>query len=197
MITYGNMPLSAFVYAWYGMFLCGRYLQINLGYEFGQLALEMLDKNQSSSVRPKTIFMINCMIFHWKYHVCGTLEPLLKAYQEGKDIGDVEYSSWAILVRCEHLFLMGSSLPSLEQEFQQAEDAIQQVNQDSALLHNQIFHQTVLNLLGKSSNPHHLFGSKFDESILPTLAKTGKRAYWTVSCLFVSIDLGVFVWSAN
>ncbi|MEM9215765.1 MAG: diguanylate cyclase [Cyanobacteria bacterium P01_F01_bin.150] len=175
LIKYGNMSLSAFVYAWYGTILCGRSLQINVGYEFGQLALKMLDRNQNSNISPKTLFIFYCMIFHWKYHLSGTLEPLLNAYQKAKKIGDIEYSSWAILVRCEHLFLMGSSLSYLEQELQYAEDSIQQFNQDSALFHNQIFHQTVLNLLGKSSNPHHLFGSKFDEAVLPTLQSQVKE----------------------
>ena len=173
LIRYGNLSLSAFVYAWYGMFLCGRLIQIDLGYKFGKLALKMLRNKEDANIQPKTIFIVNCMISHWKHHVCETLDPLLNAYQEGKEGGDVEYSSWAILVRCEHLFLMGDSLPNLEQELHRSETIIRQANQDSALLHNQIFHQTVLNLLGKSSIPHHLFGKKFDESILSTLQSQG------------------------
>ena len=175
LIRYGNMPLSAFVYAWYGTFLCGRSRQINLGYQFGELALEMLEKSETNTIYPKTIFIFYCMIFHWKNHVCGTLEPLLKAYHDGKEKGDIEYSSWAILVRCEHLFLMGDSLSSLEREFQRSENAIRLVSQDSALLHNQIFHQTVLNLIGKSSTPYHLFGSKFDVALLSTLQSQNKE----------------------
>ncbi|MEB3230994.1 MAG: serine/threonine-protein kinase PknK, partial [Leptolyngbyaceae bacterium] len=169
LVEYGNTPLSAFVYAWYGTFLSKNPALVEQGYQFGQLALEMLEAFPSPAIKAKTQFMVHCMIFHWKNHVQETLAPLLDAYQHGRDNGDIEYASWAILVRCEHLFCMGHPLPELDAEFQTAETAIQQFKQASALLHTQIFHQATLNLLGQTEQPEQLVGEKFDARRLPEL----------------------------
>ncbi|NEQ99966.1 MAG: GAF domain-containing protein, partial [Cyanothece sp. SIO2G6] len=169
LVEYGNTPLSAFVYAWYGTFLCKTPALVEQGYQFGQLALAMLEAFPTAEIKAKTQFMVHCMIFHWKNHVQDTLVPLLEAYQHGRDNGDIEYASWAILVRCEHLFCMGHPLPEVDEELQTAETAIRQFKQASALLHNQIFHQATLNLLGESEQPECLVGEKFDVGRLPEL----------------------------
>ena len=162
LVRYGQSSVSAFVYAWYGTLLCKTSSQVELGYEFGQLALATLDASPTTDIKAKTQFIVHCMIYHWKNHARDTLSPLMEAYQHGRDNGEIEYASWAILVRCEHLFCMGHSLLEVEQEMQASEHAIQQFQQQSALLHNQIFHQATLNLLGKADTPHILAGEKFD-----------------------------------
>ena len=50
-VKYGNTPLSAFAYAWYGTILCGVVVDINSGYEFGQLALQILEKFHAQNHR--------------------------------------------------------------------------------------------------------------------------------------------------
>ena len=169
LVTCGNLPLGAFLYAWYGALLCGRSLQIEQGYKFGQLALAMLQTFEATAIAAKTVFMVNCMIAHWKNHARETLMPLWESYKNGWESGDVEYASWAILVRCEHLFFLGHSLTKLEQELQFSETSIQQFKQDSALFHNRIFHQAVLNLLAKTTVPHELAGDKFNLSSMASL----------------------------
>ena len=169
LVQYGNTELSAFVYAWYGTLLCKTSSQVERGYQFGQLALNVLDTFPSAAIKAKTQFMVHCMIFHWKNHARDTLEPLLAAYQYGRENGDIEYASWSILVRCEHLFCLGHPLTELDQEFQAAEDAIQQFKQESALLHNRVFHQATLNLLGQSDTPHQLVGEKIAPDQLASL----------------------------
>ncbi len=42
LIEYGNMMLAPFAYAAYGIILCGVVLDIEAGYQFGQLALSLL-----------------------------------------------------------------------------------------------------------------------------------------------------------
>ncbi|MEB3233256.1 MAG: serine/threonine-protein kinase PknK, partial [Leptolyngbyaceae bacterium] len=166
LIGHGHIPLAAFVYAWYGTLLCGAFGRLEQGYEFGQLALRLLDDYHVVDIRPKTVFMVNCMVVHWKRHVRETLEPLLMACQGGRESGDVEFAGWAILVRCEHLFCMGHPLDSLEQEFEISAETITQFKQDSALFHNNIYHQATLNLLGKSASPTELSGDRFTTEIL-------------------------------
>ena len=194
LVQNGQSQVSAFVYAWYGTLLCKTSSQVDKGYEFGQLALATLDITASTDIKAKTQFMVHCMIYHWKNHVRDTLEPLLKAYHHGRENGDIEYASWAILVRCEHLFCMGRSLIEVEQELQASEHIIQKFQQQSALLHNQIFHQATLNLLGQSETPHRLKGEKFDHASLDhlqqqELEKTGVfHAYLCELILYYLFD---------
>ncbi|NET49596.1 MAG: AAA family ATPase [Merismopedia sp. SIO2A8] len=164
LIHHGNIALAAFVYAWYGTLLCGAFGRIQAGYDFGQLGLTLLDRYLVTHICPKTVFMVNCMIVHWKQHVRETLAPLLMAYHSGRESGDVEFASWAILVRCEHFFCMGYPLALLETEMQVSAESIQKFKQDSALFHNNIFHQATLNLLGKAPIPSHLYGAIFNDA---------------------------------
>ncbi|MGK7887919.1 MAG: AAA family ATPase, partial [Leptolyngbyaceae cyanobacterium] len=168
LIAHGNIPLAAFVYAWYGTLLCGAFNRLQQGYEFGQLALQLLDDYSVVDIRSKTVFMVNCMVVHWQRHVRDTLEPLSLACQGGRESGDVEFAGWAILVRCEHLFCMGHPLDAVEQELEISAETITQFKQDSALFHNNIYHQATLNLLGKAEQPQVLSGDRFTTEILET-----------------------------
>jgi signal transduction histidine kinase len=164
LVEFGNLGRGAFVYAWYGTILCGRFDQIEAGYEFGQLALAILDRFGELELRTKTEFLVNCMIVHWKCHARETIAPLLQAYERGQERGDVEYASWSIMIRCQHWFLMGYPLQDLEPELKIAAQAISQFKQRAALLHHNTIYQVTLNLLGKAQNVCRLRGEQYDQN---------------------------------
>jgi predicted ATPase/signal transduction histidine kinase/CheY-like chemotaxis protein/tRNA A-37 threonylcarbamoyl transferase component Bud32 len=61
-ITYGNCAEAAFAYVLYGVILCEKMLNFELGYEFGELALRILDRYHSPQVSYIVLKLFNAKI---------------------------------------------------------------------------------------------------------------------------------------
>jgi PAS domain S-box-containing protein len=160
---YGNALVSPFAYAMYGLILCGRVGNIESGYQFGQLALRLLSQSNTHSLRAKTLLIVNDFIIHWKEHVRETSKPLLEGYQSGLETGDVEFAAYCAHTYCFQSFVVGKELMEVEREMSTYNRAIRQIKQEAALTWNQIFQQSVLNLMGRSANPSRLIGEAYNE----------------------------------
>lgn len=163
-LQYGNAPGSAFGYADYGMILCAVEKNINAGYQFAQLASLLLPQLNAQEFIPKTLLLVNMYLKHWKEHLRETLEPLLEAYQYGLATGDLEYATFSLAFRFYHSYLLGRELKELEQEMATYSNAIAHFKQELPLNLTQIYHQTILNLMGQSENPCSLIGTSYNES---------------------------------
>ncbi|MBD1895845.1 AAA family ATPase [Coleofasciculus sp. FACHB-129] len=163
-IQYGNASVSPFAYANFGGFiLCGMVGNIESGYQFGQVALRLLSKQNTHSLRARILSHVSFLIIHWKEHVRETLEPFLEGYQSGLETGDLEFAAYCAYGYCFHSFVVGKELVELEREMTTYSEAIRQIKQETALTWNQIFHQSVLNLMGCSVNPTRLIGEFYNE----------------------------------
>ncbi len=166
-LEYGNAPTHTHAYANYGLILCGVKADLDSGYQFGQLALTLLEKLDAKPFKAMTIFVESCFIKHWKNHIKETLKPFLDSYFSGLETGDLEHAGYSAHRYCYHLFFSGATeLSRVELEMQTYSDAINKMNQDSILRLHEIYHQVVLNLLGMVENPCRLIGSACDETKL-------------------------------
>ncbi|HEY9601737.1 MAG TPA: GAF domain-containing protein, partial [Allocoleopsis sp.] len=162
-LKYGNAPGSPFGYADYAMVLCGVEEDIEAGYQFAQLALNLLPRLNAKEFKSKTFLLVEMYVRHWKEHLRETLNPLLEAYQSGLEAGDLEYGVFSIFYRSYNSFLLGRELVQLEQEMATYSDAIAQFKQQQPLYLNQMYRQAVLNLRGQSENPCCLIGEAYNE----------------------------------
>jgi predicted ATPase/tRNA A-37 threonylcarbamoyl transferase component Bud32 len=163
-IEYGNASVSPFAYANFGAFiLCGMVGNIDSGYQFGQVALRLLSKQNTHSLRARTLGIVNFLIIHWKEHVRESLEPLLEAYQMGLETWDLEFAAYCAYTYCLQSFVIGKELVEIERQMRAYTEAIRQLKQQLAFTWTQIFQQFVLNLMGCSVNPTHLIGEFFNE----------------------------------
>ncbi|MEH1868316.1 MAG: AAA family ATPase [Nostoc sp.] len=167
-ILYGNAPESTYAYASYGLILCGVLGEIDTGYEFGEMALLLLERLNAFKVKSKTLFAVNCFIRHWKSPVKDTLNPLLQAYTSGLETGDIEYAVMSAYVFGRYAYLSGHGLEELAQAMGNYGAIMHQFKQTTYLNFNSIYYQSVLNLLGMSDNPCLLIGEVYDEvAMLP------------------------------
>ncbi|TAF04667.1 MAG: PAS domain S-box protein [Oscillatoriales cyanobacterium] len=158
-VRHGNTALSAFGYAWYGLILCGILVDIEAGYQFGQLALQLLERFNATDLRAKVLFMTYTFISHWRDRIADTMPALLTAYQSGLETGDVEYA--AALVYSYNRYWTGENLRSAEAGMRSLIAAIAPFNQKNGSLYIQIYHQATLNLLGDTSDPSCLSGESY------------------------------------
>jgi predicted ATPase/signal transduction histidine kinase/DNA-binding NarL/FixJ family response regulator/tRNA A-37 threonylcarbamoyl transferase component Bud32 len=174
-IQYGNTPLSASGFADYGIVFSGLLQDIEASDQFGQLAFNLLERLNAREVRSQTLFKISTFITPWKHHARETLPLLEDAYSSGLEYGDLVHIGYSASNKCQYSYWSGSELKSLEQEMARYGKAIAQINQETALKWHQIFHQAVLNLLGRAENPCCLVGEAYNEEQLLTLHIQGNE----------------------
>ncbi len=162
-IKYGNAAVSAFAYATYGLILCGIKEDFELGYQFGQLALGLLERDNARKVKTRTMQIVYSFLCHWREPLSNTLQPLQEAYKSAWETGDVEYGAYCAAVYWLHKFFLGEELGTLATGMAKYSEAIAQLKQETALNYHQVYYQVVLNLRGQSQQPCLLQGEAYDE----------------------------------
>ncbi|HEY9848750.1 MAG TPA: AAA family ATPase [Leptolyngbyaceae cyanobacterium] len=161
-IEYGNAPLSTFGYALYGLVLCGVVQDLDTGYQFGKLALNLLSKFKAENLKAKVFEIFEVHIRHWKEPLKLTLQPLQVGYHSGLENGDLEFAGYCTMLLCHHLYFVGNELTESEREIANYGKAIAQLKQKTNLSHIEIYRQAILNLLGHSVNTCYLQGEAYN-----------------------------------
>ncbi len=162
-IKFGNAKESGFIYALYGLILCGVVGDITKGHKFGLLALEVQERLQANRYKAKTYNMVNGFISHWKNHIRETITPLANTFQSALDTGDWEYAGHAAFFNSFHFFVSGMELSQVNREMVKNSQAIANIEHEvSSHLHG-IYRQVVSNLRGKSQHAERLKGDHYDE----------------------------------
>ena len=175
-LTEGNSAISSFSYADYGLLLCGVVGDIDAGYEFGQLALNILERFQVKANKCRTYFIVHSFISHWKQAIHQQLPFLQEGYQAGLETGDLESAALNAQMYCAYAYFTGHELTSLAVEMETYRQSLVQLKQNHVLNFHLPYHQTVLNLLGRSSNPCQLEGEVYVETqALPLIQKANLR----------------------
>ena len=165
-MTYGNAPSSALAYSSYGLFLCAVAGKFERGYEFSQLALNLLSKLKAKKIEARVLFVTTTFIVHWKVHGRETLKLLQSAYTSGWESGSLMDLGYAAYVYGFHAYLTGYELPQLEQEMTAYSKVLGQINQQTQLNYNELYREMVLNLLGQTASPSCLLGEVEKEQAL-------------------------------
>jgi len=159
---YGNAAESSFAFATYGLILCGVVGDIESGYAFGELALQLIDRFQAKALQARTMFVVNSFVRHWREPLHNTLEPLEQAYQIGRETGDTEYACFSGLTCGLHGYYSGRSLDDLADSMAIYAEAMVRFKKQPILSLIQIYQQTVANLRGQSQLPNLLAGEFYD-----------------------------------
>ncbi|MEM7716109.1 MAG: serine/threonine-protein kinase PknK, partial [Cyanobacteria bacterium P01_A01_bin.68] len=167
-LTYGNAPLSTFSYVTYGLILCGLREDIDSGYKFGNLAKSLLSKFDIKVASAKVLETFDQLIRPWKECIRETLQPLLKNYNFALEAGDLEFAAYAIYANSYTAYFAGIELSKLEQQIFSNSNAIQKINQKNVFYWNEIYRQTVLNLIDYKQSYSPLIGKAYnEEKMLP------------------------------
>ncbi len=162
-LRYGNPAQAPFIYACYSIVLCSISGNIAKGLEFAKLATDLLDRKAHQGQAVKTRFVVNCHANIWQHHPKKDLQQLKDGLETGLAAGDFQFAAASIHLYCGHSFYAGRPLQELEVEMRKASQEIKTLQQEAPLYVNCIFHQTVLNLLGASSDPCRLEGEVYSE----------------------------------
>ncbi|HEY9873085.1 MAG TPA: ATP-binding protein, partial [Candidatus Obscuribacterales bacterium] len=162
-IQYGNCSSSAFGYVWYGTLSCESLGDIESGYRFGKLAINLLDKFDARELRAKVFVLFATHVGHWKEHTRQTLDLHLAGLQSGLETGDLEYACYGAAEYCQYLFLIGEILETADEKCLNKLELIQRLKQDFHGYYLAPWRQGILNLRGYSESPTLLIGEVYDE----------------------------------
>jgi predicted ATPase/signal transduction histidine kinase/tRNA A-37 threonylcarbamoyl transferase component Bud32 len=175
-IEQGNTAQSPFAYAMYGTILCGVILDIESGYQFGQLALNLLARLNAKQIQAKTLLVVHAFITHWRTHTTATLKPLQDSYQAGIETGDLEFAGYSALTHCQYGYFSGQPLSEIEQKMTSYIQALEQFKQGVSANWLTIYLQSVQNLRVTRPDPERLIGQVYDNSeTLPLLQQANDR----------------------
>lgn len=164
-IQYGNAFVSPSAYATLGLVLCGIIGNIDTGYQFGQLALNLLSQPHTYVLKARTLLIVNSFIIHWKKHTRELLQPLLEGYQIGLETGDLESAAYCAYVYCSQSFINGKELVEIERDIVTYGEAIHHIKQKIALTWTQNRRQVVINLMGGLIDSTRLIDEFYNEEI--------------------------------
>jgi len=165
---YGNVPLSAFSYATYGLILCGVVGDLAGGYGFGELALQVLARFEARALRARTLFVVNAFVRHWRDPLPETVSPLLQGFQAGYETGDTEYAGFCAQVSIMHGYFHGEPLPELEERAHILGEAILKFKKQPIYELVQQSQQAIANLCRPSETPTRLVGTFYNaDAMLP------------------------------
>lgn len=174
-LEYGNAPFSAYAYACYGVILNGVVQDTESAYQFGKLALNLVEKFNAVELKASVFFVTGACTIHGKVHARKTLSLLLDGYQSGLENGHFEYGGYAAMQKCQYSYLIGDELTKLEREIATISKTLAQLKQENVLSWLQTFQQAILTLL-YSSEPCYLVNEGDNKKqLLPILEKANDR----------------------
>ena len=172
----GNTPVSVMAYSDYGLALCGIMGDINNGYEFGELAFNLLEKLQAKPFQGRCWYVVSTHIKHWKNALSDILSKLETAYNASLETGDLGTLGWIASIYCAYTYHQGQNLGQIAEKVEAYRQTIIKYKQAFCLPFLETYQQTALNLLGEEEIPYNLTGKIFNQEIsLPQLQATNQR----------------------
>ncbi|BCL37447.1 ATP-binding sensor histidine kinase [Nostoc sp. MS1] len=162
-IQSGNSPQAAIAYSLYGLLLCGMG-DIETGYQFGDLAVKMLERFSAKELKSRVYLTYSLFIKHWKDPIKSALKLFQEGLESGLETGNLEYVGYCANCYCQFLFWSGEYLEFAESEAQKYCKLMADIKQEVSLVWGNIWRQTVLNLQGSVDEPTILSGTSFDET---------------------------------
>lgn len=180
-VNYGNSADSAYAYANYGFMLSALMGNIPTGYQFGQLALHLLEQFTNEKLKTRTYALFNYFLRHWTDHFKEIVASFADAYRSGLESGDLEFTALIAYNHCLISYSRGKALTELVQEYAKYGQVIAQFQQETALVWHKITWQAVLNLLGQTEYVCALRGEVYNEdALLPVHRKANDRSSITL-----------------
>src|SRR5919199_1244518 len=175
-VKYGNAASSAYGYCLYGLLLCGALDDIESGYEFGRLSLNVLEQFPSDPIRCQVHKVFASHIQPWKEPLREGRKNFLTAIQTGLETGNAEYMGYGSAEYTMYLLFSGENLDVVAQKSASYEELLETLKQEFGIFYLKVGRQAALNLADRANNSCTLTGETFsEETMFPLLMKANYR----------------------
>ncbi len=188
-VEHGNTGPSAAGYAAWGIILGGALGRIDEGYEFGRLALRVLERHDAKDVEARTQYIVSCFLAHGKEHVRQSVKALRDVYQTALATGDLDFAGYSLVTQTTQLYLGGAELGELGRLATSTTQAITPLRHEPALAYTRAVHQLIHNLTGRAADPCRLSGEAYDEDQAILAHREAKDSYGLGSAYLWKLQL--------
>jgi len=176
-LKHGLNELSGFIFAGYGIIMCGVLGRMRRGQAYGELGLKLLEKFDSKEWVTQIVDPVYALILHWNKHVDLSLQPLRDSFYTGLETGENEFACVNANIYCIHAFLSGKPLELLEKETETFSNSFLGLKQETQHHYNEITRQAMRCFLGLDDDPTSLVGSAFNaEEMIPIKEQRDDKA---------------------
>ncbi|OCQ95057.1 guanylate cyclase [Nostoc sp. MBR 210] len=172
---YGNSPPCIFAYAAYGQLIAWSVPDMNLGYQMGKLALQLLDKLNAKKYKSQSLLTVAISLTHHKEHIQATVNPIYEAIESGLEVGDIEYACHAANFYCAHIFFAAQHLDAVAQTQSEYIEFVSKFEQNHQLGLIKTCAQAVENLRNPSVGKTQLTGDILYEEEFINYVKSTKN----------------------
>ncbi|MBW4492054.1 MAG: AAA family ATPase [Oscillatoria princeps RMCB-10] len=165
-IQYGNCPLSAVGYGMYTLILCHSTADIEIGCQFANLALKVLEQFNARELKTKVYVLVYAHGRIWKDPARTTLGPLQEAIQNGLDSGDLDWVGHSTSWYCDHLLMSGEPLDTVAQKQAQHLDQLLKIKLDCQSSYVKLWAIMVLTLMAAPQEKYQINGEVLDEEAI-------------------------------
>ncbi len=157
----GNCPESAFVYAAYGMLLCGELDEPALGYQYGKVGLAINERLDDLTLRARVIYVYAMFVHHWSNHWTSLTPWFRKGIEAGYQSGDLLYLAYS----AQDCVIWDPTLDLETAQRLHAEnlEIVRECAYQDSLDSGSLFLQLQRNLLGLTADACSLSDDSFDE----------------------------------
>ncbi len=165
-LQFGNGPASTVGYAIHGMVLCAFLGEVETGYSFGKLAMNLLERFNIRERKSTILGFFGSFIQHRQEAIRATIPTLKDSYRAAMETGDFLQSGYSILNYLESNFFGGMELDSWESEIADYSAVMAQTKQYSAQAYLDMQQQMVNNLRKVMSCSDCLIGTAYNEKVM-------------------------------
>jgi PAS domain S-box-containing protein len=183
--TQGTSRYAAFAAVWYAIWQCESGGDIERGFQFGRVALELQKRLDSPDTFSKISFLFNVFVRPWKEHVKRSVAAIEDLYRAALASADQDLASRCANELSSHLLFLGIPLESAHQRETEYLETLAHSGMPQSVWHARVCVQTILNLQGASRDPCRLIGDQLDESeMLPVwiAEKNEPLVFQTLCC---------------
>ncbi|MEG4584342.1 AAA family ATPase [Microcoleus sp. MOSTC5] len=165
-LQFGNSPASTVGYVIYGLVLCGFLGEVETGYSFGRLALNLIDRFNVREFKSKVLLLFGSFIQHRQEAVRATMLTGKDGYATGIETGDFFNAGYSIGIYLNAKLFGGVELDTWEPEIAVYRGVLAEVKQYSAKTYLDIKQQAIQNLRETHILSDCLIGDAYDERVM-------------------------------
>ncbi|NEO88154.1 MAG: serine/threonine-protein kinase PknK, partial [Spirulina sp. SIO3F2] len=181
-LEYGNTIDTSVSYVNYALVLCNPGIDnFAAGYQYGQISKQLIEQQHDRQCKTIVLNNFHAHVAFWSEPARNGLPYLMDGYQNGLEVGELEFAAYALTNRIQLAYCAGQSLEELKPEIESAIEFARSVKFEATAQYTACRLQVVLNLISSNNEPWQLKGDVYDEDLALEILKDSQN------CLGLSI----------
>lgn len=162
-LKYGNAPMTAYLYASYGIILNSLFEDFAGSFAFGKLGLDLNRKFDDEKYAPATKFLVGTFLNPTKNHIKTSVDILQSGYELGTSTGDFINAVFCQGMMATDKYLIGNNVEEMRPQIKECMAYVAKIkSHNRGYVFNALL-QSIMALTGETYNPSSMQTDEFNE----------------------------------